>query len=104
MQNAHIAALFKLHGKPFGRDILRRKIQLRRSGEIERFRLDEDVCGEEISSKNENENDESERAENDILIEHEDVVEGSNSDLETTPISSDENREENEQVLSTGPG
>jgi hypothetical protein len=86
MQNAHIAALFKLHGKPFGRDILRRKIQLRKSGEIERFNLDI----EETSSRNENENGEnenengeneneywkSERVENEILVEHEEVIEG----------------------------
>jgi hypothetical protein len=85
MQNAHIAELFKLHGKPFGRDILRRKIQLRRSGEIERFSLDI----EETSSTNENENGEngnengenenenwkSERGENEILVEDEQVIE-----------------------------
>jgi len=86
VQNAHIAALFKLHGKPFGRDILRRKIQLRKSGEIERFSLDV----EDTSSRNENENGENEnenwenenknrgskRVENEILVEHEEVIEG----------------------------
>jgi hypothetical protein len=109
MQNPHIAALFELHGKPFGRDILKRKIQLRKSGEIERLKLDENLCEEEIISKNESENanvnananananmngnwnenenedenvienEESERTENDILTQHEDGVEGSNN-------------------------
>jgi hypothetical protein len=91
IQDAQIATLFKLHGKPLGRDILKRRIQLRKRGEIERFCLDIDLLGEELGNNNKNKNREGERAEEQMLTEHKEVAECSNRDLEIRPISSNEN-------------